>query len=99
VLVKNDVSIKLLSPQMALAAQIVDGVFADFDAVCTITAGEDGKHKHNSLHYKGLALDFRTRHVPPGLRPALAEAVRLALGPQFDVVLHSTHLHVEFDPK
>jgi hypothetical protein len=95
---KPGVEVRGLKPEMALAALIVAGVYSSEGHDCTITSGRDGQHMRGSRHYWGHALDFRTRNVPNEKRPALAEAVREALGGEFDVVLESTHLHVEFDP-
>jgi len=68
-------------------------------------------HSANSLHYSGYALDFRTRHVPPGDRRPLRNMIKdeldilaksyNATNPErpirFDVVLEKSHLHVEAD--
>ena len=102
---KEDGSVKIdrLNPQMVLAALIVHGVFEDYGIECVITSGNDGKHAGSasrpSLHYAGYALDFRVREVPETERPPLVADLRRALGKHFDVVLHTTHIHVEYDPK
>jgi hypothetical protein len=97
--IKADVSIAKLTPQMAVAHTIVAAVFKQHGYECIITSGDDGKHSANSLHYEGKALDFRTRHLLPSDKAAIAEQVARALGDNFDVVLERTHLHVEYDPK
>ena len=54
-------------------------------------------------------MDLRTRHVPTSEHHALAEKLKEALGAdpddaknpelgQYDIYLHSTHIHIEFDP-
>lgn len=71
----------------------------------TITSVSDGTHKPNSLHYKGLAMDLRSKHIPeggPNGVEMVAERLRLHLGPDFDVVYEgagtpNAHLHVEWD--
>ena len=45
-----------------------------------VTAGLDGKHMESSLHYKGLALDFRTNHLPPGEKDRVVTELRLRKG-------------------
>jgi len=102
---KYNVSLKGLSPQMALAAAIVDSVYRELDpgASCTITSANDSKHGEHSLHYKGMALDFRT-HDFTGDKQQLIHVLKEALGPQFDVLLEgegtpNEHVHAEFDPK
>jgi len=57
-----------------------------------VTAIRDGNHMAGSLHYDGQAFDFlkmgRTKNE-----------IKRAAGAGFDVVQHSTHFHVEYDPK
>lgn len=69
------------------------------DVDCVITSRFDGLHSENSLHYKGLALDFRTRDLTFGQQHIWVALCEEALGPHWDVVLEKDHLHVEFDPK
>lgn len=90
-----------LHPQTvwAVAIPIIFQVYRDFGVEPVITSGIDGRHSRNSLHYSGMAFDFRTRHVPPGDLAALVATITQALGDEFDVVLESDHLHVERDVK
>jgi len=89
-----------IRPEMVLASIIVASIFAEFDnAQCVITSATDSKHGNYSHHYKGFALDFRTRHIKQGWLERLRERIQVALGDEFQVVLEATHLHVEFDPK
>lgn len=66
----------------------------------TITSILDGKHGPNSLHYKGLAFDLRTRHLKdlPNVN-MIARQIRDELGRNYDVVVESDHIHVEYDKK
>lgn len=82
----------------AVAMPVIFEVFRSFGVTPVITSGVDGRHMPESLHYKGLAFDFRTRHVPQGDLAALTAHLSDALGGNFDVVLESDHVHVEFDP-
>lgn len=97
---KRGVHIHKLKVQMLLGAIIVSHVYADHGLECIITSGSDGTHMHKSLHYTGLALDFRVRDCPEIERPALVQDLRRALGDEFDVVWKhgKTHIHVEWDP-
>lgn len=63
-----------------------------------VTSLRDGVHLPNSLHYKGLAADLRTRHLTPERRAQWAAAIRVALGDDFDVLDEGDHIHLEFDP-
>lgn len=64
-----------------------------------ITSANDGKHKENSLHYKNLALDIRTRHLEKDEIQIVLNYLRTKLGGDYDVILESDHIHVEYDPK
>ncbi|HYC65649.1 MAG TPA: hypothetical protein VEC14_13025 [Reyranellaceae bacterium] len=63
----------------------------------TVTCTTDGKHMPGSKHYARPcgAIDLRL----PKLLLAFLEQARALLGPDFDLVLEPTHLHVEYDPK
>jgi hypothetical protein len=98
--IKPGVLFENLTPQMVLGHTIVAAVFLSFyPATCTITSGSDGTHMTGSLHAKGNALDYRTSHLTSEQRSKVAAACKEALGENFDVVLESDHLHVEYDPK
>ena len=98
---KQGVRLTDLSPQMVLAAMVVDSVYTKHGIMdCVVTSGSDGKHSTNSLHYRGgRALDFRTRNIPPLHRNSVAQEIGVSLGENYDVVLEATHLHCEYDPK
>jgi uncharacterized protein YcbK (DUF882 family) len=96
---KNDVNLNGAKPEIAIACLVVYSVYRDFGYDCVLTSANDGQHGFGSLHYAGLAVDFRTHHVQANDIEPLADTIREALGPQFDVVLEDTHIHVEFQPK
>ena len=64
----------------------------------TITAGRDGKHRTDSKHYTGEAIDLRTRDLTQSQIRAIRDALSAAIGSSYDVVIEPTHLHVEYDP-
>ena len=98
--VKKGVSLRKVAPQMVLAAVVVDGIYTRFGVEeCCITSGDDGQHGANSLHPEGKALDFRTRTIPESYRHGVRACTDAALGGDYDVVLESDHMHVEYDPK
>ena len=103
--IKPGVRLIGLTPQMVLAAIVVNDIFWSLSLECVITSCNDGKHSSQSLHYKGQAMDFRT-HYPQldGKEIWLRNKVKDALGDDFDVVMEAIgtpneHLHVEYDPK
>lgn len=89
-----------LRPQMASALPNIDRVHLDtVQREAIITSGTDGRHRVDSLHYVGLAIDLRTHDLDMGRIIALASALKLALGKDFDVVIEGDHIHVEYDPE
>jgi len=58
-----------------------------------VTAIRDGNHMAGSLHYNGNAFDFRLKAYMT--KPDLKKVC----GKDFDIVIHSTHVHIEYDPK
>ncbi len=84
---------------MAIAAAVADSVYTELGVNCVITSGRDSKHGDGSLHYLGHALDLRIRNMTA--KQVVEAHIQLAnrLGAQYDVVLESNHIHVEFDPK
>lgn len=89
-----------LRPQMAAALPIIEAVHKKLGiGEAWITSGTDGQHRHDSLHYVGLAVDLRIRGLQMSRIVELAEALKRALGKDFDVVIEATHIHVEFDPE
>jgi len=97
------VGVKLLGlrPETLVAIIVVGQVFRDHGRTFTITSVCDSKHGEGSLHFKGCAFDCRTTSGGISQEEAqkIRDVVRSALGPEFDVVLESDHIHVEFDPK
>ena len=57
-----------------------------------VTSKRDGNHMAGSLHYNGNAFDFRKMNKGTW-------TIRHIAGKGFDVVPHSSHFHVEYDPK
>ena len=67
------------------------------EAICT--ALFDGKHMEGSLHYSGNAFDMRTFIYTPEQIQTIFLNLKDNLGKDYDIVLHKTHIHVEYDPK
>lgn len=65
----------------------------------TVTSCREGRHMDGSFHYLGRAFDLRIRNVPAWKWKRLAQELRNALGPEWDVVLEvdKLHIHVELD--
>lgn len=98
-MIKAGVDLRGLTPQMAVAYTIACTVYQRHNYDCVITSGSDGKHGPNSLHYSGKALDLRTNNLRSESVHPIYLKLKQALGEQFDVVLESDHIHLEWDPK
>jgi hypothetical protein len=96
---KAGVSLRGLQWEMFEAAIKVEAAFNDLGHECVITSGTEGQHMARSLHYKGLALDFRIRDVPVSQRFKILKSIKQRLGNDFDVILEKDHVHLELDPK
>lgn len=89
---------------MLIALRVVEEEFSHYMLDTIVTAGSDGQHMQGSLHYKGLALDFRTKHAA-GIMNGIFLAIQKRLQPLgFDVLWESQnlpdeHLHCEYQPK
>lgn len=97
--IKAGVKIVGLRPEMILGIMVVASVYADFGYDFVITSALDSKHSNTSLHYIGCAIDIRTKHLPPGVATAIKNAIKEALTSDFDVILESNHIHLEFQPR
>lgn len=95
-LIKKGVCLLGLQPQMRKVLIKADEIWTDFGEELVITSAVDGLHSAGSLHYYGLALDFRIRYFNPEDRERIAVLLSVELGSDYDVVLESTHIHVEY---
>lgn len=71
----------------------------------TVTSGSEGVHMEDSLHYKGLALDIRSKHLlSMNEKEEVLVECQGALGENYDFILENVgqpteHFHLEFQPK
>lgn len=105
--IKPGANLDGLQAPMFIACSVVDEVYIHFTArEATFTSGKDGEHKpksgRTSLHYDGLAGDWRTRDVGENLLTLIVNQIRVklqAINPAYQVVREKNHLHIEFDKK
>ncbi len=98
--IKEGAQLAGLKIEMRPALLCADAVWKEFGRELVVTAGLDGAHSAGSLHYYGLAVDFRTRFWPRSdVQHKVASRLRQLLSDEFDVILHRSHIHVEYDPK
>ncbi len=62
-----------------------------------ITSTLDGVHSPGSLHPYGYAVDLRTRYFERLVAIQVEFELQNALSVEYDVILHKTHIHVEYD--
>ena len=98
--IKKGVRLDLLQPQMTPVMIAVERIWWVHGRDPTITSGNDGKHRSDSLHYQGLALDFRTKDLSDTLAIFFRDQLVSSLGENYDVLLEfePRHMHIEYDP-
>jgi len=83
-----------LQPVMRKAQGRIASIYNYKGHPLMISSRRDGEHKPGSLHYDGLAEDYKDwdKHV------SISE-IKDAVGPGFDVIEYEWGYHVEYDPK
>lgn len=92
-----------IQPEIGAALGKAKPVFDQFNQQLVITSANDStEHKQGSLHYKGAAVDIRTRDLLGGYTGQYAQdivrSLREELGDDYDVILEGDHIHLEYDP-
>jgi len=95
----DDVELKDLAPQLALALIMANEVYDEYGIDMVVTSANDSNHSGTSLHYSGQAVDLRTRTANSGDRQDIRDKVKAKLNVDFDVILESDHIHLEYQPK
>lgn len=101
--VKSDASIDDCSAQILLAAIEIESLFAARGIPLVITSGSE-PYKHSasrSAHYRGDAIDVRSRQVTD--KRQLLRSLKRKLGPNFVILLESPgqareHYHIHWSP-
>ncbi|MCO7225915.1 D-Ala-D-Ala carboxypeptidase family metallohydrolase [Pleionea sp. CnH1-48] len=88
-----------MSCQTVFAIVVAGSIYQSFDKPLVITSANDGHHSKNSKHYRGDAIDIRTRHLTSEEEQEIVTQLRHCLGRDYDVVQESNHIHIEYDPK
>jgi hypothetical protein len=98
--IKAGVKVEGMRPEILLAAVAAERVYEKAGFECMITSCVEGQHMAGSLHYKGAAIDLRTKNVPhPAELKQIVDRIKQCLGVDYDVVVETDHLHIEYDPK
>jgi len=95
-LIKAGVDISRLKPPIRRKqSQIARIVWEIEKEELVVTSTYEGNHSERSLHYVDLAEDIR-RHKKG---QEVIDRLRNELGIDYDIVLKSDHIHIEYDPK
>jgi len=99
--IKEGASLQGLQISMRPVLIAAEAIWKKHGQELVVTSGTDGTHSAGSLHYYGLALDFRTRYFSSETKTKVASDLRIHLSQfiaNYQVVEHDTHIHVERDP-
>lgn len=93
--IKAGVDISRLNREIRRGLQIVNTFVRGFHTELFITSTFESNHSAGSLHYSNDAFDFSR----PVLNREKVKSLKERLGNDYDVVVESDHIHVEYDPK
>ena len=93
-----------IKPEMIVGVMLMQAIFDKYSVARVWTAGteefdKNGEQIHmtGSRHPLGYAVDVRSREIPDGVWTKFLSDLKDILGCEFDVVVHSSHIHVEFN--
>lgn len=97
----NTVNIWGLELEMQPVLKEAARLWESLGQTLVITCARDGMHSPGSWHYYGYAVDLRTFYFEDNGKYAAIrlKQILVAYSPYYDVILESTHIHVEYDPK
>lgn len=96
---KKGIKIQGVRPELLIGIIVANDVYKSNGQELTITSVTDGKHSSTSLHYTGCAVDLRINDVPQSKLSIIVAQLKEKLTVDFDVVLESTHIHLEYQPR
>lgn len=95
--IENNASLIGIKYPMRKVFKEADKIYARHGQELVLTCGSNGEHSPASYHPFGYAVDLRTNFFGEDQAVVVANELREVLGMFYDVVLHTTHMHVEFD--
>lgn len=103
ILLKDNVCITNLQPLMCYALIVAARCFWRRGYDIVVTSGRDGKHRADSLHPEGLAVDLRSKNVKDDEKIDLLHEIQDELGLDYDCLIEdigmaNEHFHLEWDP-
>jgi hypothetical protein len=98
VILKKGIKLLGIRPELMMGLNVAASVYLEVGEVLVVTSVTDGKHKKSSLHHAGQAADLRTRYFDNATIVQVAEMLRGRLTNEFNVVVESDHIHLEYQP-
>jgi len=98
--IKPGVSLAVI-PQIRTALQKIDAIFGKYGFNPVVTSGRDSKHSKDSLHYRGAAVDIRSKGLPLGDKASILNEMKAVFPmPPWYVILESPgsaieHFHIQ----
>ena len=97
---KKGTRVSGIRTELVLAILIAEGVYNKYGIDLVLTSLDDRRHSPTSLHYSGSAVDVRTRNLPRTVDvQTVGMEIRQALSNDYDVVVESDHIHIEYQPR
>ena len=93
----NSVLLVGLKREIVKALPYIEKIYNAEGESLILTCGLNGVHSAGSLHYSGYAVDIRTRMFSEQQKRSVYRKIKEVLGIAYDVILHDSHIHVEFD--
>lgn len=94
-LLKLGVDISRLNRPIRSILYRIDNIYKSYNDELVITSTYESSHSPSSLHYSNDAIDIRL--PKDGMNIEMVQRIRNAIGNNFDVVLETTHIHIEYD--
>jgi len=98
---KKGVKLTGVSTELMFGILVADRIWKNHAKILVITEIlPTERHRISSAHNTGRAADLRTHYFDnQEEKEEVAQELREAVGENYDVVLHPTHIHIEYDPK
>ena len=97
-ILKPGVRLQGIRPEVVVALIAAQEIWKSLGVELVVTSCIDGTHSRGSMHYSGSAVDLRSANLGTNAVSA-TQRLQTALGNDYDVLLETDHIHVEYQPK